>query len=206
MEIKCIIVGALEENCYLLTEKGEAVLIDPGAECENLISEIEECGTKLTKILLTHGHFDHIGAACEIKEKTGAKIYMHENDAKMPFDAGLNLGFMSNENVKPFEVDEYLSNGDAVSIGNTTLTVYHTPGHSSGSVCFSDGKNLFCGDLLFKNSIGRFDHGNLREELKSLKFLMDNFNDDVIVYPGHGPHTTIGDERRNNPYILNHVL
>ena len=206
MEIKRITVGSLEENCYLLTEKGEAALIDPGQESELLLKELKSCGAKLAKILLTHGHFDHIGAVCEIKDKTGAKIYMHEGDAKMPFDKALNLAYMSDETVKPFEVDSYLSHGDVVSVGNTELSVYHTPGHSDGSVCFASEKNLFCGDLLFKNSIGRFDHGNLRAELKSLKFLMDNLDDDVIVYPGHGPHTTIGDERRNNPYIINHVL
>ena len=206
MEIKRITVGNLEENCYLITEADEAAIIDPGSESEVLLEKIGACGVKLTKILLTHGHFDHIGAVCEIKERTGAKIYMHEGDAKMPFDTELNLGYMNDEKVKPFAVDNYLSHGDILSIGHTEGRVYHTPGHSDGSVCFLFDENLFCGDLLFKNSIGRFDRGNLRAELKSLKFLMDNLDDNVIVYPGHGPKTTVGDERRNNPYILNHVL
>lgn len=206
MNIKCIPVGNLEANCYILSDLKEAAIIDPGAEVQMLLDEIEESGLTLTKILLTHGHFDHIGAVSELREKTGAKIYMHENDAKMPFDTGLNLGFLSNETVKPFSVDVYLNHNDTVSIGKEELCVYHTPGHSSGSVCFVADNNLFCGDLLFKNSIGRFDYGDLKQELNSLKFLMDNFDDETVVYPGHGEKTTIGDERVNNPYIVNHVL
>lgn len=205
MNIEKLVLGSLEVNCYLLTHNGEAIVIDPGAEAEKIINAIEEKGCTLTKILLTHGHFDHIGAVADLKEKTGAKVYIHSGDREMLSDNTKNLSFMA-EGIKLTTADELLDDITSIPLGDTEVKVHFTPGHSRGGVSFLWGDNLFAGDLLFKNSIGRFDHGSLRVELMSLKYLMETFEDSVKVYPGHGPSTTIGEERENNPYIINHVL
>ena len=204
MKTECFVVGELGENCYLLTDGEEAVLIDPGAEGDRLYDAVEKSGCILKKILLTHGHFDHIGAVCTLAKRSGAKVYIHSKDAPMLTDNSKNLSFMGG-GIEYYTPDYMLDDIKQLTIGNTQIKVFHTPGHSSGSVCFLCEDVLFSGDLLFQNSIGRFDHGDLREELKSLKFLMDNFSDDTKVLPGHGPQTTIGTERTLNPYIVKHV-
>ena len=123
-------------------------------------------------------------------------------------DNDANLSYMSENKIKTCTPDVMLDDIKTLDIGNSVIKVFHTPGHSRGGVSFLLEDNLFSGDLLFKESIGRFDfdHSNLWTELKSLRFLMENFDDSVKVYPGHGESTTIGYERENNPYIINHVL
>jgi len=202
MNIKTMTLGHMGVNCYVLTEGKEAVVIDPGAEYEKIIEYLNEKGCTLKKILLTHGHFDHIGAVCDLAEKTDAPVYIHSGDKKMLTDNGANLSFMTGERIKPYEADFLLDDIKEIPLGNTLIKVFHTPGHSDGSVSFLWGDSLFSGDLLFYGSIGRYDFGSLETELKSLKFLMDNFDDCVKVFPGHGESTTIGCEKRNNPYSI----
>ncbi len=206
MKIQTIVVGELQVNCYLLTEENEAIAIDPGDEYEKIIAAAEKEGCKITKILLTHGHFDHVGAVADIVEKTGAKVYVHKEDEIMLSDDTKNLSDISNAKIRHCSADFNFENGDVIDFCGNELKIHHTPGHSPGGVCIEMGKVLFSGDLLFQMSIGRFDRGDLRTELNSLKFLMENFSDDVEVFPGHGPSTTIGDERNFNPYIVNHVM
>ncbi len=206
MKIQKVVVGELQVNCYLLTEGSEAIAIDPGDECSKIMLASENEGCTITKILLTHGHFDHIGAVDELVEKTGAKVYVHQEDEIMLSDDTKNLSDISNAKIRHCKADVNFDNGDVIDFCGNKLKIHHTPGHSPGGVCIEAGEYLFSGDLLFRESIGRFDRGNLRAELNSLKYLMDNFNDDVIVYPGHGPETTIGEERAYNPYIVNHVM
>ena len=206
MKIQTLAVGELQVNCYILTEGNEAIVIDPGKEWERILSAIENEGATLTKIMLTHGHFDHIGAVCDLQEKTGAKVYVHKEDEDMLSDNAKNLAETLRGWTKPCSADEYLENGDSITFGDNVIKVHHTPGHSGGGVCLEIGKNLFSGDLLFQGSIGRFDFGDLRTELKSLKYLIDTFSDDTAVFPGHGPSTTIGEEKKFNPYIVNHVM
>ena len=206
MDIQRIMVGQLCVNCYLLTDNGEAAVIDPGAQADLILKKIEESGASLTKILLTHGHFDHIGAVCDLAERTGAKVYIHSGDKMMLLDNNCNLSFLTGEKIEPYTPDILLDEVCEIPLGNTTIKVYHTPGHSAGSVTYQWGDNLFCGDLLFQNSIGRFDFGDLKTELESIKFLITRFPEETIVLPGHGVKTTIGEEKRGNPYIVNHVL
>lgn len=206
MKIECLVLGQLGVNSYLLTDNGEAVVIDPGAECERILDCIEKSGCVLKKILLTHGHFDHIGAVSRLAERTGAPVCIHSKDSRMLTDNSCNLSFMTGEQTEPYNADEFLDNVREIPFGNTAIRVYHTPGHSEGSVCFLWGDNLFGGDLLFRGSVGRYDFGDFKTEMQSLKFLMDNFEDSVKVYPGHGESTTIGDERIYNPYIVNYIL
>ena len=206
MKIQTIVVGAFQVNCYILTEGNEAIVIDPGDECGRILSAIENEGASLTKIILTHGHFDHIGAVCDLQEKTDAKVYVHKEDEVMLSDNDKNLANILNGRVKLCKADELLSDGDIITLGENVIKVHHTPGHSGGGICLEIGKNLFSGDLLFQGSIGRFDFGDIRTELNSLKYLVDTFSDDMKVFPGHGPSTTIGEEKMFNPYIVNHVM
>ncbi len=206
MKIQNLVVGELQVNCYILTEGSDAIVIDPGDECGRILSAIENEGASLSKIILTHGHFDHIGAVCDLQEKTGAKVFVHKEDEVMLSDNDKNLANSLYGSVKPCKADKTLSDGDIITLGENEIKVYHTPGHSNGGICLEVGKNLFSGDLLFQGSIGRFDFGDIRTELKSLKYLMDNFSDDVVVFPGHGPSTTIGEEKMFNPYIVNHIM
>lgn len=205
MDIKTIVVGALEENCYILTHNGEAAVIDPGAEPERITDEVQKSGAKVKMILLTHGHFDHIGAVSALARYSGAPVYIHTMDAPMLRDNSKNLSFMTMEEVEPYSGEKLLSGGETLSLGEMKIRVHHTPGHSDGCVCYECGDNLFGGDLLFRGSIGKFDRVNLHTQMSSLKYLMDNFSDSVRVFPGHGEATTIGLERRTNPYIVNHI-
>ncbi len=202
MNIKTMTLGLMGVNCYILTDSGEAAVIDPGAECEKITDYLNESGCTLKKILLTHGHFDHIGALCDLAEETGAKVYVHSGDSKMLTDNGANLSFMTGERIKPYEADVLLDDITEIPLGNTVIKVLHTPGHSSGSVSYLWGDNIFCGDLLFRGSIGRYDFGNLTQELRSIRFLTDTLDDSVKVFPGHGESTTIGFENNNNPYSI----
>ena len=206
MDIQRIMVGQLQVNCYLLTDNGEAAVIDPGADADLILQKIEESGVTLTKILLTHGHFDHTGAVKTLAEKTGAKVYIHSGDKMMLLDNDCNLSFLTGEKIEPYNPDILLDEVQEIPFGNTTIKVHHTPGHSAGGVTYQWEDNLFCGDLLFQNSIGRFDFGDLRTELESIKFLITNFPEETIVLPGHGGKTTIGEEKKHNPYVVNHVL
>ncbi len=202
MKIRTLTLGHMGVNCYILTDNGEAAVIDPGAECKKITDYLSEGGYTLKKILLTHGHFDHIGALCDLAEKTGAEVYVHSGDSKMLTDNGANLSFLTGERIKPYKADVLLDDVKEIPLGNTVIKVFHTPGHSEGSVSYLWGDNLFSGDLLFCGSIGRYDFGDMETELKSIKFLMDNFDDGTKVYAGHGEATTIGFEKRNNPYSM----
>ena len=206
MDIKCLVLGSLGVNCYLLTDENEAVIIDPGDECDKICEAIKESGCTLKKILLTHGHFDHTGAVAALAQKTGAPVYIHGGDEKMLKDNNCNLSFLTGQKIDTFDKANLIDGMEEIPFASSVIKVYHTPGHSDGSVSYLYKDNLFCGDLLFYGSIGRYDFGDLDTELNSIKFLLDNFDDDTKVYPGHGESTTIGTERIYNPYIVNYIL
>ena len=202
MNIQQITVGELAVNCYLLCEDAESAVIDPGSDAELILKKAEENGCVITKILLTHGHFDHIGAVCDIAEKTGAKVYVHSGDRLMLTDNSCNLSFLTGEKVKPYTPDILLDGVEEISLGNSQIKVYHIPGHSEGSVTYKWENNIFCGDLLFRGSIGRFDFGDLNTELSSIKYLMSALPGETRVFPGHGEATTLGYEKKYNPYVM----
>jgi len=201
MNIECLVLGQLGVNCYLLTENNKAIVIDPGDEVEKILSALEDKGCSLEKILLTHGHFDHTGAVCDLAKKTGAEVFIHSGDEVMLRDNSKNLSFLTGEEVKTYEEATPLETVEKLTFGNMEIKYFHTPGHSGGSVTYQVEDNLFCGDLIFRGSIGRYDFGDLRTELNSINFLLENFGDSVKLFPGHGMKTTIGFERMNNPYI-----
>ena len=201
MDIQCLVLGQLGVNCYLLTENNKAIVIDPGDEVERILSVLERKSCTLEKILLTHGHFDHTGAVSDLAENTGAKVFIHSDDEIMLRDNSKNLSFLTGEEVKTYDGAIALETAEKITLGETEIKYFHTPGHSQGSVVYVCGENIFCGDLIFRGSIGRYDFGDLKTELQSIKFLLDNFDDSVKLFPGHGMSTSIGYERMNNPYI-----
>jgi hydroxyacylglutathione hydrolase len=203
MIISILPVGSFEANCYIVgAEKtGEGLLIDPGDAAAEILLNIARQNLKIGLIVLTHGHFDHIGAVKEIKDATRAPIAIHAEDAGslLKNTAGAMFGLTYTPPPAP---ERLLKNGDVVKVGDLNFTVMHTPGHSPGSMCLYGENVLFSGDTLFKEGIGRSDFpgGNYRMLMDSLHNLMA-LPENTVVYPGHGPQTTIGYEKKQNPFI-----
>ena len=202
--IKVIPVGALQENTVIVIddETKEAVIIDPGAEGDRILKEIE--GFKPVAIINTHGHRDHVGQVGYLKEKLNIPFYMNKKDEFLiNNDVFLGFGDMIGAYKCP-KPDFDLKEGDVIKFGNTELKVIETPGHTPGGVCLYDEKNkiLIAGDTLFKGSVGRTDlpGGNTQELMNSLKKLME-LPEETVVICGHGENTTIGNEKKSNPYI-----
>ncbi|MFU0801146.1 MAG: MBL fold metallo-hydrolase [Xylanivirga thermophila] len=206
MKIIQMPVGIFDANCYILFCKKtlEAAVIDPGGEGESILKQILDNNLKLKYILITHGHFDHIGAVKYLKAKTRAKVLIHGDDAPNLMDVYKNLSYsMGNEciQIKP---DMMLQDGDELSIGDIKAKVLYTPGHSPGGICILiPDKAIFTGDTLFAGSIGRTDFVGGDQDLliNSIEQKLMVLDDDIIVYPGHGGVTTIGKERQNNSFI-----
>jgi glyoxylase-like metal-dependent hydrolase (beta-lactamase superfamily II) len=200
-------VGPLACNCTILgdEESREAIVIDPGDDVSRIAKRLNDQGLKLKQILVTHGHIDHVGGALKLKRLTGAPIFMNEADLPqldmMEEQAGW-LGVRAPETAPP---DEGLAEGQVVGLEHYPAVVLHTPGHTQGSVClhFAPLKLLVAGDTLFAGSIGRTDFpgGNFDEIMASLKTRVMALPDETRVLPGHGPLTTIGQEREGNPFL-----
>jgi hydroxyacylglutathione hydrolase len=200
-------VGPLQCNCTILGDEqaGEAIVIDPGEDVARIHQRLTEHGMKLKQILITHGHIDHVGGALKLKRLTGAPILMNENDLAqleiMPEQAAW-LGVATPEVALP---DEGLTDGLRVGLESIPAQVIHTPGHTQGSVClhFAPMKLLIAGDTLFAGSIGRTDlpGGNSKQIIDSIRSRLLALADETRVLPGHGPGTTIGNERRKNPFL-----
>jgi glyoxylase-like metal-dependent hydrolase (beta-lactamase superfamily II) len=207
MNVRVFLNGPFEENCYLVWSSGSSLgfLIDPGSGPEKLLAECRSAGFQPSLILATHAHVDHVGAVAALKEATGAAFAMHPGDEghlEMLEDAYAYYGMGS---TKRPSVERRLEEGDEVEAGGLKLKVLHTPGHSPGSVCFyhATSETLFSGDTLFHRSVGRYDFpGGSREALQaSIQSKLYALPDSVKVYPGHGPTTNLGDEKRLNPFV-----
>ncbi|AGA69930.1 Zn-dependent hydrolase, glyoxylase [Desulfitobacterium dichloroeliminans LMG P-21439] len=203
--IECRAVGSLGANCYLVScpETKKAAIIDPGANSAGLKKWIAEEGVQVEYILLTHGHFDHIGAVDDLREHYQAKVGIHKEDAIMLTSGAHNLSRMLGKSYEFKPADFFLEEGQVLQVGNLRLTVIATPGHSLGGVCFLTAEGLISGDTLFDGSVGRADFpgGSMEELINSIMKKLLILPDDTMVYPGHGPETTIGREKRANPFL-----
>ena len=202
MEIKVLHLGLIKTNCYLVSTQKAAVVIDPGFIREGTYDFLDQNSDKERLILLTHAHFDHIGGAADLREKTGVKIAIGEEDAPALSDKTLNLADCFHSDIPPFEADITFKNGDDFSVGDIKFRVIHTPGHTVGGVCYYTEDCLFSGDTLFESSAGRTDFpgGDMKALKKSLRRLM-LLPGDVKVYPAHGRFTAISRERENNMFV-----
>ncbi|MGB9791229.1 MAG: MBL fold metallo-hydrolase [Thermacetogeniaceae bacterium] len=205
MEIKTLAVGPLAANCYIIWcgQTKEALVIDPGGEGSRILAEIAKEGLHVRYIVNTHGHIDHIAANNQVKEETQAKLLIHPDDAPLLTDPELNLSAYTGRPFRSLPSDMMIADGDEIAVGNLRFVVLHTPGHTPGSICLKAEGVLFTGDTLFAGSIGRTDFpgGSYRQILESIKNKILPCGDNCIVYPGHGPSTSVGYERENNPFL-----
>lgn len=194
MNIKCLPLGAYQTNCYLVWQENSSsvAVIDPGYSPELVLEKVKALGKTVEAILLTHGHFDHVGGVRKIAEQTGCKVYIHPQEASLPedFTAG------------PLFFTHTYSEGDAVAVAGLSLQALSTPGHTPGSVCLLAEDAIFAGDTLFASSCGRTDFpgGSWLEMQKSLKRL-GGFTKNYKIFPGHGPDTDLLTEKQENPYL-----
>ena len=213
-------VGMLQCNCHIVGDSAthEAIVIDPGDDVDSILEVIARHRLKVRAILITHSHIDHIIGLKKMREATGAPVLMHQDDLALYQEMEKQAEWIHWATPELSEVDEFLTEGKSIKWGNYELRVMHTPGHTTGSVCLYLPRDenvvrspdaphnpglLFAGDTLFEGSIGRTDlwGGSMREILRSIKSKLLALPDDTIVFPGHGPTTTIGVERETNPFL-----
>lgn len=206
MILKGIEISAMAVNCYIVgcEETRQVAVIDPGGNPRAILAMLKQDNLQAQYIINTHGHIDHIGANRAIKEATDAKILIHPADAKMLTSTAANFSFLMGTKVTSPAADQFINDGDIIKIGNTVeLEVIHTPGHSAGGVCLKTGDIIFVGDTLFYGSIGRTDFpgGSHKQLINAIKTRLLVYSDETVCYPGHGPATTIGFERKHNPFL-----
>jgi len=204
VSVSGLTVGAFEENCYFLTDAMgvESVLIDPGAEPERIIAEVERSGTTLQAIWLTHAHLDHVGAIAGLKRKWDIPVYLHPLDQQLYAMASRQAAMYGVPFEQPPAAERTLGEGDVVRVGSLEFTVMHAPGHSPGHVVFQGHGVAFVGDCLFAGSIGRTDlpMSNPRDLAASLDRIVA-LGDSIVAYPGHGPVTSLGTVAKTNPFL-----
>ncbi len=205
MKFTRIPLGVYQANCYIVwdEETKKTAIIDPGGDYKVLKQMIEKKDLDIEYVVLTHAHADHIGAVGDLKNDYNVKVLVHDEDYDMLRNKRINHSDVMGNKVIELKADRKLYDGDEIIIGNTKLNVIHTPGHSKGSICLKADKVLFTGDTLFAGSIGRTDleGGSYTEIIKSIKNKLTVLPHDTIVYPGHGPSTTIKEEKESNPFL-----
>ena len=206
MDVRCLTVGPVAENCYLVRGDGaeHALIVDPGEEPDRILSLVDELGLKVDAILLTHTHFDHIGAVAPVARATGAPVYCPELEVPVLADimSWVPPGFGPYES---YDADRALRGGERLELAAFEIDVLHTPGHSPGHVTYSIPAEaaLFSGDVLFQGSVGRVDlpGGDGPTLMRTLRGLAEGFPEETTVYPGHMGITTLGSERATNPFL-----
>lgn len=208
MRVDRLQTGIYSVNCYVLhTEEGHAVIVDPGGDSDEIIDFVAKEDLNVVAILLTHGHGDHIGGVPELKEALGVPVMVHAGDDDMVKDSSINMSSAMAMGDVAFEPDKLMNHGDLIEVGSETLEVIHTPGHTKGGVCLLGEGILITGDTLFQGSIGRTDlyGGDLEMLMDSIIIKLMGLPDETLVYPGHGGHSTIGTEKKRNPFIQNRM-
>lgn len=202
IDVKVLTVGMFATNCYLVSclETGKGVVIDPGADGKRIIDKIKETGLDIEFIINTHGHVDHIGANGKLKEELKIPIMLSEKDLEIYKNPGFGLRFVLGTQPEP---DRFLKEGDSIELGNLSLQIMETPGHTPGGLCLVEDNAVFCGDTLFAGSVGRTDlaGGSYSKLIMSIKERLAGLPGRTVVYPGHGPATTIEEEVATNPFI-----
>jgi hydroxyacylglutathione hydrolase len=203
--VKRLVVGSLSANCFIVGKEstGEGIVIDPGGNSDSIWQAISETGLDIKIIVLTHGHSDHIAALRDIQDKTGAAVAIHIEDADFLEGHGSVSSQFGISYRTPHPPERLLRDGDVIEVGGMSFKVIHTPGHTPGSICLLTDFGVFTGDTIFRRGIGTtLMPGSSRPQLLNsiLKRLMI-LPDDTFIYPGHGHETTIGAERRDNPYV-----
>ena len=207
MIIKLLTVGPFAANCYIVgsTSTNQGMIIDPGADADTIMRTVQQTGLSISIIVITHAHMDHVGAIREVQQKTNAKFAIHEAEKGFVFSTPMRmLTSLSVSPVKsPPRPDRLVKDGDLIDLGDLHFEVLYTPGHSSGGICLLGHGVVFSGDTLFKLGIGRTDFPGMSHErlMNSIREKLMVLPDETIVHPGHGPPTTIGDERRGNPFL-----
>jgi hydroxyacylglutathione hydrolase len=200
-------VGPLQCNCSILGDEAthEALVVDPGADIEDILAIVAAHRLTVKAIYITHAHIDHIGGAMRLREKTGAPIYMHAKDTQQLGLLDMQAQWIGMPTPGAVSIDQWVKDMDRVRFGGHAATVLHTPGHTEGSTCLylPEERKLIAGDTLFAGSIGRTDlpGGDFRKIMQSLHGTLMELPDEVVVVPGHGGLTTIGAERQTNPFI-----
>ena len=195
MKIEFLCYGVLMSNCWAIVEGGEALIVDAGANAEELEKALKAKGLEAKAVILTHGHFDHVWGMESTAKRLNVPVYIHEADADMPDDGEKN-GYMMcyGRNIHLGRADKTLKDGDVIPFGGGEIKVIHTPGHSRGSVCYLAEDSLITGDTLFSNSVGRWDlYGGSVDELRSSLFALTLLDEDLTIYPGHGNTARLGD-------------
>jgi hydroxyacylglutathione hydrolase len=200
-------VGPVQANCYLFGDAaaGEIFVIDPGDEAERVIAAVRRYGSRVVAIVNTHGHFDHVQAVDAVREATGAPFWIHEGEREVLEQGPARARQLFGVDLPPSPVPtRWLSDGDRLQVGALSLVVRHTPGHSPGGVCLIGDGLAFVGDTLFAGSIGRTDLPGASMDVlcDSITRVLLPLPDDMVCYPGHGPETTIGEEKRSNPFVV----
>jgi len=198
--------GPLDVNCYILgcEKTKKAVVIDPGGNVQQILAILARHQLDLEMIINTHGHFDHIGGNKELKEKTGASLLVHRLDRSLLIQARETAAIFGLSASPSPEPTRELVGREQLNVGDLSLRVLHTPGHSRGGICLYTEGHLFSGDTLFAGSIGRTDlpEGDYSQLIASIREQLLPLPEDTRVYPGHGPSTTIGDEKQHNPFLV----
>jgi len=200
-------VGPLQCNCSVIGDEGsrEAMVIDPGDEVDQILALLQRYGLTVKQIIITHAHIDHIGGAAKLKRITGAPLLLNANDQMLLKMLDVQAGWLGMKPPENTTIDASLTTGDKLQAGSLVADVIHTPGHTEGSIClyFAPEKKLIAGDTLFAGSIGRTDlpGGSFKKIMQSLQGPVLALPDETIVVPGHGPLTTIGEERESNPFL-----
>jgi glyoxylase-like metal-dependent hydrolase (beta-lactamase superfamily II) len=207
MIVKMLVVGPFASNCYVVGSSStkDGIIIDPGAEAERILKTVQQTGLSISLIVATHAHMDHVDALQAVKERTNAQFALHEAEKELLCGGGMRV--VQSLGLSPYqstpEPDRLLRDGDRIDVGDLHFEVLHTPGHSPGGICLSGHGVVFSGDALFNFGIGRTDFpgGSYERLMKGIHEKLMVLPDETIVYPGHGPATTIGDERRGNPFL-----